>query len=86
MEHFKKYMYHVRDNEGRFIVLLPWKANITPLGESRIQAIHKFKSVERSLRAKGIDQDFAEVMREYFNLGHAEQVPLDKVDSPATEV
>ena len=84
MEHFKK--HHVRDKEGRFVVLLPRKANIAPLGESRIQAIRRFKSMERSLRAKGIEQDFAEVMREYFKLGHAEQVPLDEVDSPATEV
>jgi len=83
-EHFEK--YHARDEEGRFIVPLPRKEDVTPLGESRIQAIRRFRSMERSLRAKGMDQDFAKVMREYFDLGHAEQVPSDEVDSPATEV
>ena len=78
--------YHARDKEGRFIVPLPRKDGVTPLGESRVQAIRRFKSTERSLRAKGNHHDFVEVMHEYFNLGHAEQVPLNKVDSPASEV
>ena len=33
IEQFEK--YHVRDREGRFIVPLPQKANVTPLGDSR---------------------------------------------------
>ena len=40
---FKK--YHVRDKEGSFIVPLPQKTNVTLLRESRIQAIHRFKSM-----------------------------------------
>ena len=30
--------------------------------------------------------NLAEVMREYFRMGHAEQIPLKKVDSPSMEV
>ena len=86
MEYFEK--YHTRNEEGRFIVPpFPGKSTsfrLVNLGLNR--SVGSRKLMERSLRTKGIDQDFQEVMREYFNLGHAERVPLDEVDSPTTEV
>ena len=84
VEQFNK--RHVRDKEGRFIVPLPRKANVTQLDDSRTQALRKFRSMEQSLRAKGTFEDFAEVMREYFKMGQAEQVPLEEVNSLRTEV
>ena len=45
MEHFDK--YHTRDKDGRFVVPLPRKENVPPLGESKTQAIRTFKSLER---------------------------------------
>ena len=77
---------HVRDKEGRFIVPLLRKANVTPLGDSRTQALHRLKALERSLWVKGTFDDFAEVMWEYFKMGHTEQVPLKEVSNPHTEV
>ena len=37
------------------------------------------------MRAKGTFENFAEVMHEYFEKGHAEQVPLEESDSPHGE-
>ena len=84
VEHFKR--HHTRDKEGKFVVPLPRKANVPPLGESKTQALRRFKSLERSLQAKGTFENFAEVMHEYFEKGHAEQVPLEELDNPRGEV
>ena len=55
------------------------------LGESRLQAVHRFYSFERSLHAKGIFQEFHDVINEYFQFGHAEEVHLADMElSPHT--
>ena len=51
-----------------------------------MQALHRFTSMERSLRAKGTFENFAEVMHEYFEKDHAEQVPSEELDNPHGEV
>ena len=56
------------------------------LCDSRTQALRSFKTMERSLRAKGTFRNFAEVIREYFEIGRTEQVPNVEVVSPCTEV
>ena len=84
VRHFE--LNHKRDAEGRYIVPLPRKENVTPLGDSRTQALRRFKMMERSLRTKGMFGDFAEVIREYFELDHAEQVPKAEIASPGTEI
>ena len=61
-------------------------ANITPLGDSWTQALRRFKALERSLRTNGTFDDITEVMKKYFRMGHAKQIPLKEVDSPCTEV
>ena len=84
MEHFNE--YHSRDEDGRFVVPLPRKENVPALGESKAQAIRRFKSMERSLRTKGNFGNFSEVMHEYFQKGHAERVPLEELDSTPGKV
>ena len=83
VEHFEN--FHTRDKEGRFIVPLPRKVDVTLLGESRDQALRRFKRLEQSLRANGKFGEFAEVIHEYFEMGHAEHVPQEEVDSPHLE-
>ena len=78
--------HHANDEEGRFIVPLPRKMNVTPLGDSKTQALRRMRSLERSLRAKGSFERFAEVMHEYFEKDHAEQVPPKEMDKPRGEV
>ena len=38
------------------------------------------------MQAKGAFKEFAEVVKEYFTTGHAEQALLAEVDSPRTEL
>ena len=73
VKHFKE--NHTRTADGKFIVPLPIKEEAGVLGESRSTAVRRFLSLERSLRLKGQFGQFAEVIQEYFDMGHAEQVP-----------
>lgn len=77
---------HSRTSSGRFIVSLPKKGNVKPIGESRSQAVHRFLSLKRTLRAKNEFIQFSEVMKEYFDLGHAEPVPPEDLNAPTSNV
>ena len=83
IRHFKE--NHSRSKTGRFIVPLPKNPQCKPMGESRSQAVRRFHSLERSLYAKGQFQEFATVMNEYFELKHAEPVPLIDLQKPTSE-
>ena len=84
MEHFEA---KSRKHEtGRFIVPLPIKPNAAPLGESRFLAVKRFLALERSLKAHGRSRVFAEAVQEYFDMGHAEPVPMFDLHQPCTKV
>ena len=78
--------HHSRTNEGRFIVFLPKRPDVKPIGESRSHAVRRFMSLERSLNLNDQFGDFKSVMQEYLDLGHAERVPLEDMDKPQHEV
>ena len=84
VEQFQK--HHSRASDGRFIVSLPKKPQMKPLGESRLQAVRRHKSLERALRSRGAYDDFHLVMEEYFEKDHAELVPADELEKPTSEV
>ena len=73
LNHFDK--HHTRLKDGRFMVPIPKKSGIKPLGESRLQAVRRFISFERSLHMKGQFPEFKAVIDKYFDSGHAEAVP-----------
>ena len=83
VQHFES--SHSRDSDGRYIVPLPRKLGVAPLGESREKAVTRFTKLERSLRSKGQFQEFAKAMQEYFNLGHAEPVPPKERNNTCTD-
>ena len=83
-EHFER--SYTRDQDGRFVVPLPRKADVTPLGDSKTQALRRFKMMERSMKVKGTTKEFVEVMKEYFAMDHAERVPSAEVNSPGREI
>ncbi|KAL5469510.1 hypothetical protein EMCRGX_G030772 [Ephydatia muelleri] len=83
LSHFKD--NHFRTEEG-FMVSLPKRLDAKQIGESRTQAVRRFCSLERSLNAKGLFQDFSSVMTEYMDLGHAELVPLEEMEKPTSQV
>ena len=77
---------HTRTDEGRFIVPLPRKPGAEPLGESRLQAVRRFKSLEYGLHRKERFQEVNKVVMEYITLGHAEPIPERDRDKPKEEV
>ena len=83
-QHYKA--NHARASDGRFVVPLPRKPDAGPLGESRSQAVRRFLALEKSLHRK---QQFAEVdtvVKEYFDMNHAELVPTADLSTPVTDV
>ena len=77
---------HTRTDSGRFVVSLPKRPEVKPLGESRSQAVRRFLTLERSLRSKNQFEDFDAVMQEYFEMGHAVVVPAADLEKPPQEV
>ena len=67
-------------------MLLLKKPHAKPLGESRTQAARRFFSLERSLCSNGKFKEFANVIEEYFELDHAEIVPVVHLEKPPQEV
>ena len=84
VQHFKA--NQTRTKDGRFIVPLPKRQNAKPLGKSRSQAVHRFLTLEHNLHSRNQFQEFGAVMKEYFELGHAETVPREDLDKPPHEV
>ena len=84
MQHFKT--NHFRTSDGMFMVPLPKKPDAKPLGESRSQAVRRFHSLERTLHAKHRFKEVDAVMKEYFDMNHAELVPYLDLNKPQNEV
>ena len=84
MEHFKG--HHHKDETGRFVVPLPGKPHVAPLGESRSIAVRRFLTVERNLRASRNSREFAHSVMEYFEMDHAEPVLASDLVKPWEDV
>ena len=84
VQHFKT--MQSRTIDGRFVVPLPKRTDVKGLGESRSHAVQRFLSLERNLRSKNQFNEFRNVMREYFDLKHAELVPYHDLNKPAHDV
>ena len=84
MRHFRE--THTHSPDGRFIVALPKRPGVKPLGESWSQAIRRFLSLERSLNSRSLFKEVNEVVLEYFELGHAEVVPFEDFYKPQDKV
>ncbi|GFX03711.1 DUF1758 domain-containing protein [Trichonephila clavipes] len=67
---------HVRNEDGRYVVRLPFHSSPSKLGDSRESAIRRLKSLEHSLIKKpAIYSQYRDFMQEYLTLGHMELVP-----------
>ena len=76
---------HKRDHDGRFVVRLPFKSYVTPLGESRPQALKRFLSLERRLHSLNLYDDYSGVINEYLSSGHAEAIPVNELNKPPSD-
>lgn len=64
-----------RDEEGRFIVKIPFKPNVNAIGSSRQIALHRFMSTERKMNSSPeLKEFYVEQMRELIENGHMKQV------------
>ena len=77
MNHFQSNNY--RDETRWLIIPLPQKEGVDPLDKSRRLAVRRFLSLEKSLRSKDQFQEFVKVVQEYFDIGHAELVPVEQL-------
>ena len=84
VKHFEQ--NHTRDPSRRFVVPLPMKDDVPPLGESRTMAVRRIKTLERSLRSQFKFEEFAMDLQEYFEMGHTELVPEPDLRKPPEEV
>nr|XP_029722527.1 uncharacterized protein LOC115263370 [Aedes albopictus] len=61
-----------RDSSGRFIARLPFRHNVTELGETKQQAERRLQSLQRRfVRNPELKQDYEAFIDEYVALGHA---------------
>ena len=84
VQHFRD--NHFRTDSGRFSVPLPRKPGSMTLGESRSQAVRRFLALERSLQLKGQFKEVNTVIQEYFDMDHAEVVPVADLEKPPQHV
>ena len=64
------------------MVPLPKREKAKQIGESRSLAVRRLLSLEQTLHARRQFDEFDQVIKEYFHLGHAELVPLEDLTSP----
>ena len=66
---------HTRDLDGRYVVKLPLKTNISDLGTSRSAAVRRLMQVEKRLASNPDHwQEYLKFMREYKELNHLELI------------
>ena len=72
-DHFKRTV--TRNNEGRYIVALPFNSKKDQLGESRLMATKRLIGLERKLeRDPELKTKYNAVLQEYLTLGHMSEV------------
>ena len=67
--------------KSRYEVTLPKFSIMDTLGDSYSQALSRFLSNEKSIIRRNFWKAFQQVIIEYFNLGHAEEVPPDELNN-----
>ena len=80
LEHYNQHLKH--EENGRFVVKLPFKPQKSNLGESRPLALRRFLSLERRFRSSDQFENYANVIYEYIFSGHAKRVPDNDLNEP----
>lgn len=75
-EHFRQHIR--RDNNGRYIVALPFNDKKSELGQTRALAEKRLTSIERKLRRDpNLQTQYTAVIEEYLALGHMTRLPCE---------
>ena len=84
-QHFLETTQEAED--ARFKVKLPFKPEVSKLGESFTQARRRFMSLERRLIADPeLHERYRIFIREFMDLGHLEEVPLNEIDKDPSQL
>ncbi|XP_025192629.1 uncharacterized protein LOC112592689, partial [Melanaphis sacchari] len=76
LEHFQSTFK--RNEEGRFVLQLPVKTDLTNLGQSVNLATSRFLSVERKLQQDAnLRIEYTKFMKDYLDMGHMQEVPKE---------
>ncbi|KMQ84755.1 gag-pol polyprotein precursor, partial [Lasius niger] len=74
---------HSRDDEGRYIVRLPFRQSEKNLGDSRLKAIRTINSLSKRLNQDtAYSQLYSAFLEEYESLNHMRRVPDDEPEPP----
>ena len=69
-----------RNPDGRYVVRLPFRESEPQFGESRSQAMRRFRSLERKFTAKPeLKVEYSRVMQEYIDLNHMTLVSDERI-------
>lgn len=80
-EHFSR--THTRDEEGRYIVSLPFRPDAPALGESYSSAKNRFHALERKFNAQPqFKAKYIDFMRDYASSGHMVKLETLDLNSP----
>lgn len=67
---------HKRNSDGRYVVYLPTKPNITDLGDTKAMACKRFENLEKKLSTNPeLKLQYQQFMQEYIDLGHMTLTP-----------
>ncbi|XP_067216965.1 uncharacterized protein [Linepithema humile] len=79
-EHFK--VTHYRDVNGRFVVRLPLKKDVSDFGDSRSIALKAWHRMERRFESiPSLKKQYIDFLREYRSLDHMRPVASDRAQS-----
>ena len=73
--------HHYLPSVCRYRFTLPRKTGMPLPGDSRPQALQRYRSNERAILRKNTWEPFQAVVQEYLDLGHAEPLPPQSLDS-----
>ena len=77
-EHFVK--NHTRDQDGRFVVSLPFNSQVKNIGSSRDQAVSRLNQLERRFRKyPERKKQYVQFMKEYEQLNHMEKISPEEI-------
>ncbi|XP_043067315.1 uncharacterized protein [Drosophila bipectinata] len=71
---------HTRDDNGKYIVELPFKSSDPEFADTLQEALQRFKSVERRLAQNHkLRKDYVNFMRDHKSLGHMREISLSHI-------
>uniref|UniRef100_A0ABD2WIV5 DUF5641 domain-containing protein n=1 Tax=Trichogramma kaykai TaxID=54128 RepID=A0ABD2WIV5_9HYME len=71
----------MRNNDGRYVVRLPFKFNIDNLGDSRTQTLRRFYALQRKFDTDSkFKTEYSKVMQNYIDTGHMSLIDDESKD------